>query len=468
MSRIAPRRSGFRRALPEHHDGRRVVFPRIPLPHGWTDSVRRAVLHVIALAQYSLVSARSWAADCRSARVRLQAEVDRLRQELALLGEQQRIKDARMARIDPHRRPHYPPCERVAILELKAARGWSLDQTARAFHVTPATIALWMKRLDEEGPDALVQIRQPVNRFPEMVAYMVQRLRTLCPRMGTRKIAERLTRAGLHLGATTVGRMLKRKPRHRPATPIEDASDEPARRVVTAKYPNHVWHVDLTVVPTGGFWTSWLPLALPQRWPFCWWVVVAIDHFSRRAMGAASFRTQPTSEQVRAVLGRAITHSGTPKYLVCDRGGQFDCDGFRAWCRRKRIKPPRYGAVGKHGSIAVVERFILTLNTLLGCLLLVPYRRESSRRELGAIVRWYNAHGPHAWLGGRTPDEVYFDRYSAHRRPRLQPRADWPRGSPCARPRALVRGRPGARVKLDVSFLGGRKHLPVVTARRAA
>jgi hypothetical protein len=47
--------------------------------------------------------------------------VDRARQEIALLREELRIKDARMASIPPRRRPHYPPKERLAILELKAA-----------------------------------------------------------------------------------------------------------------------------------------------------------------------------------------------------------------------------------------------------------------------------------------------------------------------------------------------------------
>ncbi len=96
-------------------------------------------------------------------------------------------------------------------------------------------------------------------------------------------------------------------------------------RVVTAKYPNHLWHADLTLVPTAlGFWTTWMPFALPQCWPFCWWVAVAMDHFSRRAMGFAAFKTQPTSAAVRAFLGRAIRRAGTtPKYLVTDKGVQF-------------------------------------------------------------------------------------------------------------------------------------------------
>ena len=36
-----------------------------------------------------------------------------------------RIKDARMKRIDPQKRPHYVPSERMAVLELRAARAWS-------------------------------------------------------------------------------------------------------------------------------------------------------------------------------------------------------------------------------------------------------------------------------------------------------------------------------------------------------
>ena len=114
--------------------------PRLPLPKHWQRSVQAAMVHVIALAHYAMIYTRSWAADSRNARVRLQANVDRLEQEVALQHEEQRIKDARVARIPPHRRPHFSPTERLAILELRAARGWSLAQTADRFAVTTATI----------------------------------------------------------------------------------------------------------------------------------------------------------------------------------------------------------------------------------------------------------------------------------------------------------------------------------------
>jgi len=194
--------------------------PRVPMPKGWTASVKSAVLRVIGLAQLTIAYARGWAADSINTRVRLKAENDRLRQEVALLREEMRIKDARMAHIPPHRRPFYPPTERMAVLELKAARGWSLDQTAKAFLVTSATISSWMKRVDEKGPDALVQLRQPVNRFSDLVRYVVQRLKLLCPSLGKVKIAQVLARAvpGCdHCRADAQGKAAAQPPRRRAA-----------------------------------------------------------------------------------------------------------------------------------------------------------------------------------------------------------------------------------------------------------
>lgn len=95
-----------------------------------------------------------------------------------------------------------------------------------------------------------------------------------------------------------------------PTFPSVDSEKE-SKRVVTANYANHVWHVDLTAVATlAGFWASWLPLALPQCWPFCWWVAVVLDHHSRRVMGVAVFKAVPTSKAIRAFLGRTIHEAG--------------------------------------------------------------------------------------------------------------------------------------------------------------
>jgi len=228
--------------------------------------------------------------------------------------------------------------------------------------------------------------------------------------------------------------------------------------------------VDLTTVPIGlGFWCSWLPFALPQQWPFCYWAAITEDHFSRRVMGATAFKSQPSCQKVCGFLGRTIAKAKkAPRHIVCDRGKQFDCDAFRKWCKRTGIQRPRYGAIGKSGSIAVVERVILTIKCLFSHLPFVLYRREAFPRELTQITEWYNESRPHTWRGGRTPDEVYRSRFPASRRPRFEPRSQWPRGSTSARPHALVRGKPGAIVKLDVTFCDGRRYLPIVALKRAS
>ena len=138
---------------------------------------------------------------------------------------------------------------------------------------------------------------------------------------------------------------------------------------------------------------------------------------------SASSRSDPTAARCARAWDRLLHRLGTtPKYIVCDRDSVFDCEAFRRWVKRKGIQPPRYGAVGKHGSIAVVERFILTLKQLLRQLPLIPLRRESFRRELVAVTQWYNEYRPHATLGGQTPNEVYGRRFPANRKPRIEPR----------------------------------------------
>ena len=98
--------------------------PKIPLPRGWRRHTKAAIL------SRSWPSATTPSRPCwlgrptsRSGRTRVRAEIDRLSHELALLREELRIKNARMTRVPPHRRPHYTPLERMAILELRAARG---------------------------------------------------------------------------------------------------------------------------------------------------------------------------------------------------------------------------------------------------------------------------------------------------------------------------------------------------------
>ncbi len=113
------------------------------MPSSWPKHAKVATLHVISLAHFALIQVRGWAANSPIHRVRLAAERDQLNGEVAMLREEIRIRDARMAALVPHRRPHYPPSERMAILQLMAARCWSKAQAGRRFLVTDERVASW-------------------------------------------------------------------------------------------------------------------------------------------------------------------------------------------------------------------------------------------------------------------------------------------------------------------------------------
>ena len=137
-------------------------------------------------------------------------------------------------------------------------------------------------------------------------------------------------------------------------------------------------------------------------------------------MSVGVFASGPHCRAVCTSLRQTLRRvKATPKYIVCDRDSIFDCHALRRWVKRKGIQPPRYGAVGKHGTIAVIERFTLTMKNACTRRMIVPLRREAFRRE-------------------------------------------------CAQPWVLVAGKPGQRFDTRVTFQSKRCHLPVVTLTRAA
>ncbi len=109
---------------------------KICVQRSWKRRVKSSMLHAISLARCCMGSIQGKAETSRSPRVRQQGCIDQIEHDNSLLREELRIKDARMLRPPPHRRPYYPPIERMAILELRAARGWTAALTAERFQVT--------------------------------------------------------------------------------------------------------------------------------------------------------------------------------------------------------------------------------------------------------------------------------------------------------------------------------------------
>jgi transposase InsO family protein len=205
----------------------------------------------------------------------------------------------------------------------------------------------------------------------------------------------------------------------------------------------------------------WIPFSVVQRWPFCWWVGIVFDHFSRAVVAKAVFRKEPTGSEICELLDRAVERAGRAlKYTITDQGVQFG-DEYRAWCAEHGVRP-RYGAVGQHGSIAVLERFMKTLKDEGLRRIVVPFRLEEMVREVDLFVDWYNTERPHMSLRGATPSEIERGVRSARDGPRFETRKSYPTRD------VELRADAGTAVELCVRCCEGRAHLPVIEVRAAA
>ena len=97
---------------------------------------------------------------------------------------------------------------------------------------------------------------------------------------------------------------------------------------------------------------------------------------------------------------------------------------------------------------------------------IVPTNQSEFEHKLSLWSTWYNSHRPHMSLNGRTPDEVFFKKRAANTLPRIEPRVGLKHSSPCAAPRVMMAGKAGRKVNIQLSFLEGRQHLPILNVLR--
>jgi transposase InsO family protein len=101
-------------------------------------------------------------------------------------------------------------------------------------------------------------------------------------------------------------------------------------------------------------------------------VLAAINYHSRKIMALCPLEG-PNAGWVVDALEQAFARHGPPRHLITDQESVFICGAFRDLLAQWQVKQ-RFGAVGKHGSIAVTERLIWSLKREWLCR--VPVIRE--------------------------------------------------------------------------------------------
>lgn len=285
--------------------------------------------------------------------------------------------------------------------------------------MTRQTILRWRLVLGQRDPHLL----PPIRKLSDLVTELVLRLKTEWPAWGTRRIAGQLAHLGVVASRSSVQRILRRS---RPPTP-EDRHLPTSISALLAKRPNHIWMIDFTRL-RGGI----RPV----------FAGAVIDVYSRKVLAVGVVSPAPNARLGVRLLRMAIQRYGRPTWLVSDQDPAIRNKLVNRLLRRHGIRR-RYGAVGKKGSIGVIERLWRSMKHEYVRHLFLYRPMGALESRLRRWCRWHNAERPHQGLGQQTPDDIY-----RHRPPRPT--------------RNLTGG------TLHVRFFDGDRRLPVLRLDDAA
>ena len=306
------------------------------------------------------------------------------------------VLQKRLDRLLPRQRPHYDPASRFDILEIRTLLRESAAATAEWCRVSVNTILRWGDELKRDPQrktiGSLLRAFPPVRRYADAERRLVQWMDRM-GFVGSGIIARTLARVGRKIASRTVRRIRKEK------TPPPPSPT--ARHHVEGRYANHVWIVDESDIP-----------ALFRIFSFK--LLLIMDAFSRFPVAARLSLTATTAEQLVDLFRKAVEQHGPPRHIISDQGQPFRSKRFARELRRHGVHH-RFGAIGQHGSIALIERLFKTLKYSFGLRLPFTLSRNVLERRLNRVLVYYAYMRPHQSLAGATPAEIYFGITPLHR-----------------------------------------------------
>jgi transposase InsO family protein len=320
------------------------------------------------------------------------------------------ILGARLDKIPERHRPYHTPAHRFRILEIRSFVGWSREAAARLFRVCPNTISNWEKHADPDSKTvgSTVKPTPPVTRLADVGRRLIQSMLRL-GFGGEDLVAQALARAGWKVSARSVRRIGRERARPHPVPPPRGIDIRP-RTPVIARFSNHVWMMDVSVVQAllGGEF----------------YLAAVFDAFSRAPLAVSTHEHKPGAAAMARLLKIAARAFGPPKYVVTDQGREFTGRVFAKAVGRLRIVQ-RLGSTMNSFATARIERFWRTLKQAASLRLHPPLTLGDLERRLGIALTHYVWLRPNQGLLGATPGEAFLG---------LPPAVCTASSPPCARP----------------------------------
>lgn len=245
---------------------------------------------------------------------------------------------------------------------------------------------------------SIYYLPRPVSDGDLAIMRRIDELHLLYPFAGSRMLRDLLRQEGVEVGRLHVATLMKRmriealyrRPNTSKPTPGHKVYPYLLHKLAVTR-PNLVWATDITYVPMARGFV---------------YLVAIIDRFSRRVLAWRVSISLDAGFCIEA-LEEALARYGKPAIFNSDQGAQFTSTAFTAVLHREQIAISMDGK-GRWRDNVFVERLWRSVKceeVYLNAYALVPEARAGIDRYLG----FYNAVRPHSALGGRTPDQIYFN-----------------------------------------------------------
>lgn len=262
----------------------------------------------------------------------------------------------------------------------------SVRRQCRLLGLARATYLGVAARGQRNTPDRDAKIREEIDR-----------IYTLYPFYGSRRIAWALGERGIFINRKKVRRLMLKmgiesvlpKPNTSKPHPLH-AVYPYLLRGLKIERQNQVWSTDITYIPT--------------KHGFCYLVAV-IDWFGRKVLAHRISNTMDTSFCIE-VYEEAVQRFGVPEIFNTDQGSQFTSHKFTEMIKNSGARLSMDGK-GRAIDNVFIERLWWSLK--YEDVYIRGYDSiTEARKGISKYFEWYNTKRPHQSLNYKTPDEVYF------------------------------------------------------------
>lgn len=237
----------------------------------------------------------------------------------------------------------------------------------------------------------------PVDEQELSMMVELDRLYTVDPTRGTRRMCNELNKLGFAVGRDHTRRLMQHmrlktvycRPRTTVITPGDYKFPYLLRNLAVVR-KNQVWAVDISYVPMHRGYM---------------YLFVIMDVYSRYIVGWSVSNTMETGWIIQTIQ-RAIDRYGIPEIINSDQGSQFTSEEYVNYV--KDLKTCQISMDGKGRAIdnVFVERFFRTIKheKLYLTVLATGHQVNQACSE---FIEYYNCQRDHSSLHNKTPQNVY-------------------------------------------------------------